>query len=257
MSLKISGLFAVCFLLLAAVTPAAAQITVTPDSSAGWLIGPFGTPPPSGFVEGPGTPPEGLGSFFTAITDPSSKIILGRNDYHDAPLSELTALSYWTYIDPGASNTNNWYVNLYTDADGDGAYDTRLDYVPPSAMVMTGVWQQWDAFSGLWRVSTSGMNMTLADFLAANPNARFNAFSDPQALALRWNMGDTASSYVGFDGNLDGVRVAVNGVGDDTWDFEEARQTVAIPTQSPLGLALLATLLGLLAARVLRRRRAA
>ncbi|MDY7094696.1 MAG: IPTL-CTERM sorting domain-containing protein [Acidobacteriota bacterium] len=237
--------------------PVEAQTLVTPVDPAGWLIGPFGTPPPTDFVEGPDAPPFGVGSFETEIEVAASKIILGRNDYHDLPLSDLTALSFWTYIDPAATNTNNWYINLYLDADGDGTYETRLDYVPPSGMVMQGVWQFWDAFLGTYQVSTGGTS-TLADFLVANPDARFNAFNDPMALAVRWNMGDTASNYVGFLGNLDGVRIAHASVGDTTWDFdlEPDAPTVEIPTLSTLSLALLAGLLALAAAFLLRRRTA-
>jgi len=242
--------------LLLALTPLSAvfgQTLVTPDNLQDWLIGPFGAPPPADFVEGPGDPPLGVGSYATQIIEPASKIIMARVDYHDIPLSELTALSFWTYIDPASTNLNNWYMNLYLDADGDGVYETRLDYVPPPAAVMVGEWQLWDAFLGVW--NSPGGAVTLADFLAANPNARINAFNDPQGGALRWNMGDTASGYVGFDGNVDGIRIAVDSLGDTTWDFELSPSPVVIgvPALSPLGLGILIIGLGL-AAGVLRRR---
>ncbi|MEM7482921.1 MAG: hypothetical protein AAF481_17235 [Acidobacteriota bacterium] len=237
------------------VHAASAQVeTVTPDDPSGWLIGPFGAPPPVEFVDGPDTPPLGSGSYRAAIVDPASKIILLRNEFHDLPLSDLTALSFWTYVDPVASNTNNWYVNLYLDADGDGVYETRLDYVPPPAQVATGMWQFWDAFLGVWQINTGGSS-TLADFLIANPNARINAFNLPEGGALRWNMGDTASSYVGFVGNLDGVRVAVNGVGDVTWDFERTGVPIqAIPTLDAPFLVVLAVLFLMVGTWRLRRR---
>ena len=238
--------FAFVLILAAAWTlPAPAQqiATVTPSSMEGWLSGPFGTPPVSGFVEGPNSPPLGTGSFEAQILVPASKIILGRTDLHDQRLDQLTALSFWTYIDPAAANTNNWYINLYFDADGDGSFDNRLDYVPPGGAVVTGVWQQWDAFTGDWRDTGAAANTTLADFLTANPDARFNAFDDPLGLALRFNMGDTAASYVGFDGNLDGVRLGLTGVGDTQWNFEVFQSVVEIPTLSPFGLGLMAALL--------------
>ena len=216
-------------------TPIVAQTVITPDSLDDWLIGPFGTPPPVDFVQGPDTPPFGTGSYETEIVVASSKIILLRTDYHDLPLADLTALSYWTYVDPVATNTNNWYVNLYVDADGDGSWDERLDFVPPPAMVVQGLWQFWDAHAGTWTTSGGGPT-TLADFLLANPNARINAFDPPLGGAIRLNMGDTASSYVGFLGNLDGVRIAVNGVGDETWDFELFGAVEEIPTISSWGV---------------------
>jgi len=238
----------VCF---ASAVPA--QTVVTPDNLASWLIGPFGTPPTADFVLGADTPPLGSGSYATEIIVANSKIILARNDYHDQPLSSLTALSYWTYIDPLAANTNNWYVNLYLDADGDGAWDTRLDYVPPPAMVTAGIWQLWDAHVGVW--DSTGGPTTLADFLIANPNARINAFDTPLGGAIRFNMGDTASSYVGFIGNLDAVRIAVSGVGDETWDFELFGAVQEVPALSPVGLLLLIAGLMVAAAGLLRRTR--
>jgi len=224
------------------------QTVVAPGSLQGWAIGPFGTDPGAAFTAGPGTPPFGSASYGVSITVPASKVILAR----------LTAFSFWTYVDPGASNVNDWYVNLYFDTDGDGTYDgVRLDYVPPSGMVMQGVWQQWDAFAGTWSVNTGGTT-TLASFLASNPNARLNAFSDPNGGAVRFNMGDTAASYVGFIGNLDGVRIAHDAVGDVTWDFElEAPPSLLeIPTLSPAGLAALVLLLLAAGAWLLRRRTA-
>jgi len=242
-------------LTLALSAPLTAQVsTVLPGHFDGWLIGPFGPEPPNGFVEGPDTPPMGVGSFFTEIVEPASKIILGRNDLHGLTLPDLTALSFWTYIEPTSTNTNNWYLNLYLDADGDGAYETRLDYVPPTAQVMTGVWQFWDALAGTWRVNTSGQNMTLADFSTANPNAIINAFDSPEGLALRFNMGDTSNSYVGFIGNLDGVRIALADVGDITWDFDLTGEPAEIPALSAPMLAILAAFLCLFGFRRLRRK---
>lgn len=255
-----SSVFVVALLaligLLSASAGASAVTVVTPTAHQGWLIGPFPAMAtiPFGFEAGPGTPPFGSGSFFTTVPTASEKVILARNDYYNLPLANLTAFSFWTYIEPTASNTNDWYVNLYFDVDGNGTYDNvRLDYVPPSAQVMTGVWQQWDAFTGTWNVNTGGTT-TLADFLAANPNARFNAFSTPDGGAVRFNMGDTASSYVGFDGNLDGIRIAHTDVGDTTWDFETTPSPVTeIPTAGPIGLTFLALLLLAAGWAVMRR----
>lgn len=251
---------ALIFLLAAA--PVVAQTLVTPADPAGWLIGPFpaGAMIDAGFEEGPGTPPFGTGSYFTDVLNPMEKIILARNDYHDLPLANLTAFSFWTYIEPAATNVNNWYVNLYLDVDGDGTYDgVRLDYVPPPAMVVTGVWQVWDAFAGTWRINTGGTT-TLADFLSANPNARINGFSDPNGGAIRFNMGDTQANYVGFLGNLDGVRIAHSNVGDSTWDFEvegAGASPLEVPVLSPVGLAALALLLVAAGVALLRRQRSA
>jgi len=60
---------------------------------------------------------------------------------------------------------------------------------------------------------------------------------------VRFNVGDTAASYVGFDGNLGGIHIAHTDVGDTTWDFEASQPVTDVPTAGPVGLTLLALLL--------------
>lgn len=216
---------------LAVPVVAAAQIIVTPGNSQGWLIGSEESGmPPIDYVVGPGTPPLGIGSFFTQITTSNQKIILARGDYFEAPLADLRALSYDTYLDPTATNTNNWYVNLYVSEDCSGGNRIRLDYIP--ADDTPGVWTHHDAFAGTWNVNTGGTT-TISSLVAKFPKACLNAFDIPGAGALRWNMGDTASNYVGYAGNIDNIHVWFNEIApvgravaslnsDVTWDFEPA-----------------------------------
>lgn len=220
----LASLAFVCLTLSQAAHSQATRVVSNLDA-AGWLIGPFTVseevnPPTTEFASGPGAPGvgDGTGSFRAQITEAGSKIILLRNDLHDIRLDRLQELSFCTYVTSG-SNPNNWYVNLYVDADGDGTYDGRLDFVPPTGDLNT--WECWDSLEqgsergadpvppSNW-ITPDGVK-TLAAYLADHPDARINAFNTPQGGALRFNQGDTAATYVGFDGYLDGIRVKIAG----------------------------------------------
>ncbi|MEM9293897.1 MAG: hypothetical protein AAGD01_19620 [Acidobacteriota bacterium] len=239
---------------LAGALPAAAQIPVTPEDSAGWLIGPAtaGPIPLSEFVQGPETPPLGSGSLAVRIDEANSKLGLGRNDRNGDDIDLLTALSYDVYLSPTATNANPFYVNLYIDTTGAGnSHDLRLDFAPPTSVVG---WQSFDARTApFWLADGMGPAQSLDDQLTSFPDARlapapFNVTDFP---AIILNMGDTASSYIGFDGAIDNVVIA-----DDVYDFELSliEPVVAIPTLGEAGAVALALLLALGAVAFLRRR---
>ena len=198
----------------------AATFSVTPSNSQGWVIAPFGTPPPSSFSSTQAF--TGNGSLHVPITVAASKLIFGRTQYYNTPLADLTQLTYHTFIDPTSGSTNNFYINLYVDNDGNGTYDERLDFTPGNnGGSVTGIWQQWDAAAAgsNWRIG--GVTpTTLGAYKTANPNARINAFANPAYPAIAFNMGDTAANYVGFDGYIDNITINVTSVENNTYDFE-------------------------------------
>lgn len=138
-------------LLVIGITPAhAARLVVTASSLQGWLLFNDGltTPATAAFVHGPSTPPLGTGSYGTSIIATGEKISFGRADgaYNEILLSNLTAISYSTYISPATTKFQNWYLNVYLDTTGTGtSYNFRLDFIPPGTT--TGVWQTWDGFN--------------------------------------------------------------------------------------------------------------
>ena len=167
-------------LATALVVPAiasAAVVTITPDNNQGWFIGtvPPQVAAPFQFVVGPGTPPAGIGSLATQITVPNQKLQIAPStpNYNGTPLASFTALSYSMYRDatsPDPSDT--FYANLYVDTTGVGnSHNVRLDFAPPSAAVG---WNTFDILSDAFVYpNTGGGPMTMAQFLALNPNAHW------------------------------------------------------------------------------------
>lgn len=200
-------------------------IVVTSVDTQGWTLGTYGTPSNQGFELGPDTPPLGTGSFFSEISVSNSKTIPVRTnaEYSGHPLSSLQALSFDSYNDVtgGSTSNKNWYLSLYLSANGDPFYDCRINY---STVYAAGnIWETFDAFNGTWNSSgagCSGFSGTIAAFLGLHPSAVLNAFSNPNEPAIRFNQGDTASSYVGYIGNIDNIRISQTVIGDITWDFE-------------------------------------
>jgi len=222
---------------------ASAPIVVTASSLQGWLLFNDGTTTPAtaGFVNGPGTPPLGTGSYGTAITQPVTKIVFGRVDaaYNNVLLSTLTQLSYSTYVDPTATNkTVNWYINVYLDTTGSGTtYNYRLDFAPPGST--PGVWFTWDTMTQpywlLYNRSTKtfGAPGTLATVTAGLPaNTRIiQGFStNPAYPSIKFTMGDSGSGHVGFIGNIDNVTIGFSGNSSTTWDFELSLPATNTPT---------------------------
>ncbi len=203
--------------------PNATTEVVRPSALNGWGITdfPVSTAAEFAFEDGPATPPIGIGSLEGIIPSASTKLIFARSaaEYSGLPVSGLIGLSFSTYNDAlaGSTNDNNWYINLYISTAGDGNYDCRLDYAPTQTADDT--WEDFDAFAGSWSGSGAGcaaFSGTLPTFISIYPNATFNAFSNPAEPVIRFNMGDTATGYVGYIGNIDNVRIAHADAGDIT-----------------------------------------
>jgi hypothetical protein len=91
------------------------------------------------------------------------------------PLSELTALSFSTYVAQRGRENAAPFLTLAIDLDGDGFVDDQLQFRPAPAL---GRWETWDALNGGWW-SNSGIGSpdaqgirTLAAYRSAAPSAR-------------------------------------------------------------------------------------
>ncbi|MFP4322649.1 MAG: hypothetical protein ACLFTK_09360, partial [Anaerolineales bacterium] len=207
-------------------TVQAASFTVTESDGADWWMSIFGTAPGTyGFATPTYGGSTGVGAFVTEITSGGQKVILGRINYHNVPLSNLTSITYDTYYDSvsGSMGTiRQFYVNIYVDRDGDGIYDERLDFAPEvhsGVAVMADTWQTW-TIDGTTEVNGNVSGLTTLDaYRTAWPNAQLNAFSNVFDQAIRFNMGDTAATYDGFAGAIDNIVLNIGGV-TDTYDFE-------------------------------------
>jgi hypothetical protein len=115
-----------------------------------------GTPPISGFVSGPATPPLGSGSYQLSVPLASNKAQLFDFEHIGEALSGVTAIQYSSYRTAGA-NQQDVALNLEVDWNGAAAGGfTTLVWEPiyntAQGAVVSNVWQSWDAMTatGKW-----------------------------------------------------------------------------------------------------------
>jgi hypothetical protein len=214
-------------------------VLVWPPNQNGWTIQTSSTAT-AGFVEGPATPPLGVGSGRLSVgSDGDGAAQFRQSNFNGTPLSDLTALSYSSYTSNDgtapAVGDQTVYVMLNVDLDGNGTNDTILFFepeyqhgytsaVPDQGDNVLNTWQTWDALHGGWWSTTgaAGANpggdvKPLSDIVAAFPNARIHNSATSGSLRLVAGFG--AGSWDNFVGNVDNVTVAV-GLASATYDFE-------------------------------------
>ncbi|TML84886.1 MAG: hypothetical protein E6G08_15590 [Actinobacteria bacterium] len=215
---------------VAAATAGAATVTVSPANMDGWATvhDTCGAPSTGSvdFVNGPATPPAGVGSVkFTLGTNGDSYETLRTATYDGAKLSDLTAFDYWTYVSHSGSGGQAAYIDLYIDNNHDGVKDDTLTFEPvyqtSQGTVALNVWQHWDALSGLWWAESTGGPpplFTLSSYIASHPDARIlNGGGRNVILAT----GCGGAAWTGFIGNADKLTIGVKG-DNTTYDFEPA-----------------------------------
>jgi hypothetical protein len=226
---------------LAVPAAAATSTTVRVDETSlghGWTVvadrGGSGT-----FVNGPATPPAGVGSFQLTVPD-GAKVNLTTTTVAGQPLSSVDAVQYSTY----RSSTSTMPANVVpalnmeicsggTTAAGCQGY-TTLVWEPVYAYgtqannndpIVNDTWQTWNAlgatsgsYTGGWW-STRAINgvcahdcfVSLTEIQAANPNAVIASYGV--------NVGHGPAGT--FAGNADALTLGVNG-GTTVYDFEHA-----------------------------------
>lgn len=182
-----------------------------------------GTPSTAGaFIEGPGTPPIGVGSLQLTTTTASEKVYLFNYDHVGTPLSEITNIAYSTYRTAGSAQQVA-ALNVQIDYNGAaaGGFATLVFepvYNTDQGAVVSGEWQDWIASgSGIWwstqpingqcAGATSTCDKTWAEILANNPDATI--------LAVGVNQGSGNSGLISA--------VDAFTFGDITYDFEPYR----------------------------------
>ncbi len=232
-ALSITIVLVIGLLLIRASISQAVGYVVTPSNLQGWAI--FEDQPGDGYdsvceiQDGLGS--VGTGSVRAEIPNPSAnggnyaKCIVAIATYDQIPLNSFTSISYDTYLDPSSTNTHGWYLNIYLKESGTGYspnYDYRIDFAP----TQTGGWETWTITPSttvyLYRRSGTLMATgyyTISQIIAGLPNAIIANPWNGAGASLVWNMGDTATSYQGFVGNLDNLAINL-GAFSDTHDFE-------------------------------------
>lgn len=154
-----------------------------------------------------GAPGYSSSSVRFTLSNSTDKAYISTTAYNGVALSDLSALSYWTYQ---ASNTGAQAVsiNIFLDLGG-GTYHYLVyePYENNGGAVPTGVWQNWDAMSGVWweRGAIGGPYEPLSYFANKHPNA---------VIAYDGVALNAGSGWTNFDGNVDGFVI-----NDDVWDF--------------------------------------
>ncbi len=213
--------------LTVAAAAVAATVTVTPAHMDGWAaVNDTCGAPSTGsiaFVNGPGSPPAGVGSVqFKTGSNGDSYPSLRTANYNGTKLSSLTALDYWTYVSvaPGSQAA---YIDLYVDNNGDGVRDDILTFEPVyNGTVTANTWQHWNALTGLWWSDSMGGPpplFTLSSYESSHPNAAILGGSDTNFILAA---GCGGAAWTDFVGNAD--KLTVNGT---TYNFEP---TIGPPT---------------------------
>ncbi len=269
-------LIAFSFTVQPASATAVTVVNVHSNNSLGWAFQQddcgygHATTGTYAFVQGPPTPPMGIGSFqFSVGSFGGSSLKMRLSGLDGTKVSDLTTLTYWTYAQSGGSgNEQDPYIRLYVYNPGDASNDTLFfepyyqthahgnASLPDQGALVYGTWQMWNALEGGWWSNSGdgGLNpganvKPLSDYLAVHPNSAITDASGGGGLAVAAGCG--AASWPDFIGNFDALTVGVSGSPATTYNFDFS--TVAVPTVSLAGLLLLGLLLAAGALAVIRR----
>jgi hypothetical protein len=217
-----------------------ATVLVTPSNLNGWTTSEVPGLTDVDFVSGPATPPIGVGSAQLSIaTTPGAgdeAAQLRNPNYAGTKISDLTTLSYSTYVQQYGSGGQAPYIILQVDNDGNGSVDDLLFFEPvyqdatffpsnPQQSLALNTWQTWDALNGGWwslngiAGATPGTGVkSLDDYLAAAPNATIvNSASGAGGVRIVAGFGEGA--WNGFVGNVDAFTIGASSC-NTTFNFE-------------------------------------
>jgi hypothetical protein len=214
----------------------AATITVTPDNLQGWEIINIqpSNIPLSSFVEGPGEPPLGQGSYQVRLDGRASMVMLVRRDLESRKLTEIKTISFHTYRS-GGNAAHDWYINLFLSTDPNRPYaNCRVDFATPPGD--QGIWQFKPAtdasiYNYGWTVHHADTNLKecpvtidydknvsfegILEAFKANPDTIFRPPSQFQPV-IAFNTGfNGPNTHAGHESAIDAITI-----NETTWDFE-------------------------------------
>jgi hypothetical protein len=146
-----------------------------------------GTPPTAGqFVAGPAAPPSGVGSLRLTTNTGAEKVFLFNFDHVGKELGDINQIAYSTYRVTGSLQQVT-ALNLVIDYNGPAVADgfSTLVFEPvyntAQGAVVSGQWQTWDAYDGIWwstqpingqcAGATAACDKTFAEIQQNNPDA--------------------------------------------------------------------------------------
>ena len=183
--------------------------TVVDQTGSGQLV----------FVDGPAAPPLGIGSLQLSVTAASDKIDVFNYDWYTKPVSDLAAMSFWTYT----SDTilaPAFQIQAFLNDVGPNSHYTTINFEPyVMGAVTPNVWQPWTITGStlVWATrlgslpGSAGFPESWSAFRATYPNATM--------IAVGFNAGSGVSA---FSANADDLSITTT-LGDTTiYNFEHA-----------------------------------
>ena len=207
------------------------------------------------FQTGPQCAPANTGSAkFDVGPDGASDVRFRNSNYGGTKLSDLTALSYYTYVQVASTAFVAPYLALTLDVDGDGQFtgfgpDDVIFFepvyqdgsypacpggsaAPVQGPVASCTWQFWNAINGFWwsgaDLIANGGNIpcftTIQDYLNRTGHANAKIFNPGScAGGVRISAGEGRGPWDCFTGNVDKFTIAVGNsvpASSVTFDFE-------------------------------------
>jgi hypothetical protein len=229
------ALASISSLLMAIALPlgarAATTVTVTPQQMNGWMFvddtNDSTTTASGHMVTGPANPPAGIGSAELETTSSTDGQMLMKNAYAGSKFTDLTTLTYSTYVKSGNSTVAP-ALQFSVDkdvTDGVNNWQGRIVFEPYlNGTVSDGQWQDWSAADGNWWLTKpSAFNdmcpqsspCTLSQLTTAFSNIGVNGGVNAQIL-LKAGSGWPSD----FVGDADALTVAFSNAQATTYDFE-------------------------------------
>lgn len=208
------------------------NVTVTPSDMAGWALYNEQTDEQiqATFVTGPETPPVGSGSAQLQTVVSANKQMMSARMLNGTKLADLTALSYWTFVNDSEFNTAPHFqfgITRNID-DPKDFWEGRLVFAPGLGDVVQDEWQQWNVLdpSRAWFFISKGgypdvphctqpARCTFPEVLQHYPGIAINPVGpSPENNGSGWGLiGVMVGSGEGVvNATFDDVRVAATGV---------------------------------------------
>jgi len=201
-------------------------INTAPSTLKAWTL--FTRDGGSGvMVAGPATPPGGTGSFGMSTPLSNDKATLFNYEHIGTPLSSVGAIAYSTYRTAG-SLQQVAALNIEVDFNGPAAAHgfTTLVFEPVyntgQGLVVSGVWQRWDAFDG--GAATWWSTKPIPGVCAFSCFVSWNAIiaANPDATILGGVGINQGGGNPGLSTSVDNFTLGYGG-NSVTYDFEQFR----------------------------------